>query len=62
MKSIKHSFTRAATSNTELSTFWFLVLILIILNDADRREKKKRKKRERQARLARKPPSGPKPF
>jgi len=62
MKSIKHSFTRAATGNTGLSTFWLLVLILFLLDDADRREKKKRKKRERQAKLARKPPSGPKPF
>jgi|GEM_PF-3044911 len=62
MKSIKHSFTRAATGDSGLSTFWFLVIVLILLNDGDRRDKKKRKKRERQAKLARKTPSGPKPF
>jgi len=62
MKSIKHSFTRAATDKAEFNTLWFLVIVLFILDDADRREKKKRKKRERQAKLARKTPSGPKPF
>jgi len=62
MKSIKHSFTRAATGNTGLSTFWLLVLILFLLDDANRREEKRRKKRERQAQQPYKPPSGPKPF
>jgi len=62
MKSIKHSFTRAATGKAEFDTLWFLVIALFILDDADRSEKKKRKKRQRQAKLARKPPSGPKPF
>jgi len=62
MKSIKLTFTRAATGETEFNTLWLLVVILFILDDADRREKKKRKKRERQAKLARKTPSGPKPF
>jgi hypothetical protein len=62
MKSIKLSFTRAATGKTRFSVFWLLVSAIVIINDTERREKERREKRNRQTKPPRKPPSGPKPF
>ena len=49
MKSIKLTFTRAATGKTGLSLFWMMVWAVAILDDAERREIDKRKKRDRHA-------------
>ena len=57
MKTIKATFARAASRNSDF-TFWLLVFAIAITDDAKRREKDRCKKRDRQPRR----PAGLRPF
>jgi succinate-acetate transporter protein len=63
MTSLRTTFGNAAFGTFGSDTFWLLIWIIFILDDARRDEKERRKKRERAAALARapKPPAGPRP-
>ncbi len=65
MKSIRLTFTRAATISGGISLTALFLLALAIDDDAKRADKRKREKRERAAKPPRKPGkplSGPRPW
>jgi hypothetical protein len=58
MKSIKSAFTCAAATNFGFGSFWLLLFVIAIIDDADRREEQRRKCRQ----LAKpQKPAGPTP-
>ena len=64
MKSIKSAFTCAAATNFGFGSFWLLLFVIAILDDADRRDEQRRKcKRLAQPQVLPKgkPPAGPRP-
>lgn len=64
MTSLRTTFATAAFGTPGSSTFWLLIWMIFILDDARRDAEQRRKKRERAAALASapKPPAGPRPF
>lgn len=64
MFSIKTTFAKAAFGTPGSDTFWLLIWMIFILDDAKRDDEKRRKKRERAAAPVSKPkpPTGPRPF
>ncbi len=65
MKSIKAAFSVAAATHFGSGSFWLLLFVIAILDDAERRDEQRRKCK----RLAKpqvvpvgKPPAGPRPF
>ena len=46
MNSLKTNFNSAAFGHPGSDTFWLLIWIIFILDDADRREERRRRKRD----------------
>lgn len=64
MTALRTTFATAAFGTPCSDTFWLLIWVIFILDDARRDTQERRKKRERAAAPASapKPPAGPRPF